>query len=1100
METVRTTEKPAFTLTREQLEAVERRGQDVCVVAGPGSGKTRVLVERFRRRVERGASPLRLLAITFTEKAAGELKQRLARDFAGQKKVREQIERAPVYTIDAFCAHLLREHAIEAGIDPQFQVLDAVEASAELSMAAEEALDSLLRDKPDELRSLFAALDLSDPVQGLVNVYEAMRVTVLDVPAESVGRNLAGADAFPRLLECIRGIVSERPRDWSPSQKLALAQVQEWCVRALELENRPVSPQHFHVLAEFDCNLKRLRRNNPIYEAVRGMKQKLVPAARQALIAEYYAPQRALLFEAIARLDAAYRRRKQELNALDFADLEELVIRLLRDREPLRNRVRERFDEILMDELQDTNPLQAMLVELIRKPDAFFAVGDINQAIYGFRHADPEVFRKFRDSIAAQGRPVDRLRQNHRSRGEILFAAEKILEGGDGIEPQELEPARKFTPKGEPSVEVIAAVAETAEEAAALEGRLLALRIRELEGSLLIEPRGGKPRPAELGDMAVLVRNINALPAIEEGLRELGIPFLITRGKHFYEAREVTDLVHLLRVINNPRDEISMAAVLRSPLAGLQNETLFRLKQIGNLGAALNWLDHVNTAALAPGELDRVRAFRERLCRLRSIADEVSPDRLLLEAIDGTGYESSLTPHARANLRKLLVRLREWYDARPRPLSRLVRELEELREADPDEPSAPPEDSTSAVRLMTIHSAKGLEFPIVFLAALHKGVSNESPPLTFSPAAGVVARWLDPATGEALKDLPYTLFSEEQRVRSREEENRLLYVAMTRAEEHLVLSMAVSGKSKRPKNWAAKVSEGLGINLADADNVAAVIAPSGVKPGRAFQVRVLCATSADTGEIRPMAAAPAGNEEELSRPPITGQQDSTASVTSIALFHACPRRYYLSRYLGWQAAPRAEIARVRDAEDEPLEASELGRQVHDLLADLPVLDATPQARDLVERFRASDLARRASSASRLEREFDFVFAIDECVLQGRIDLWFEERGRLVLVDFKTDDVDADSAAERARTYALQMQLYALALERFTGRAPSQALLYFLRPNVVVPVEVEPEHLAAARECVRDFLKAQSEMQFPTKPGSQCYRCPFYRGLCPAVQA
>ncbi|HOK48332.1 MAG TPA: UvrD-helicase domain-containing protein, partial [Bryobacteraceae bacterium] len=390
-------------------------------------------------------------------------------------------------------------------------------------------------------------------------------------------RNLAGADAFPRLLECIRGIVSERPRDWSPSQKLALAQVQEWCVRALELENRPVSPQHFHVLAEFDCNLNRLRRNNPIYEAVRGMKQKLVPAARQALIAEYYAPQRALLFEAIARLDAAYRRRKQELNALDFADLEELVIRLLRDREPLRNRVRERFDEILMDELQDTNPLQAMLVELIRKPDAFFAVGDINQAIYGFRHADPEVFRKFRDSIAAQGRPVDRLRQNHRSRGEILFAAEKILEGGDGIEPQELEPARKFTPKGEPSVEVIAAVAETAEEAAALEGRLLALRIRELEGSLLIEPRGGKPRPAELGDMAVLVRNINALPAIEEGLRELGIPFLITRGKHFYEAREVTDLVHLLRVINNPRDEISMAAVLRSPLAGLQNETLFRL-------------------------------------------------------------------------------------------------------------------------------------------------------------------------------------------------------------------------------------------------------------------------------------------------------------------------------------------------------------------------------------------------------------------------------------------------------------------------------------------------------------------------------------------
>ena len=363
-------DNPTLVLTREQSEAVERRGQDVCVVAGPGSGKTRVLVERFRRRVERGASPLRLLAITFTEKAANELKQRLARDFAGRKEVREQIERAPVYTIDALCAHLLRENAIEAGVDPRFEVLDALEASAELSAAAEEALDGLLREKPAELRCLFSALDLSDPVRGLVDVYHAMRVTALDVREGAVHRTLAGADAFPNLLACIRGMVSARPREWSPSQKQTLAQVQEWCVRALALEDFPVSPQHFRVLAEFDCNLTKLRKNNPVYEAVKEMKRNLVPAARQALIAEYYAPQRALLFEAIDRLDATYRLRKQALNALDFADLEELVIRLLRDREPLRNRVRERFDEILMDELQDTNPLQAMLIELIRRPDA----------------------------------------------------------------------------------------------------------------------------------------------------------------------------------------------------------------------------------------------------------------------------------------------------------------------------------------------------------------------------------------------------------------------------------------------------------------------------------------------------------------------------------------------------------------------------------------------------------------------------------------------------------------------------------------------------------------------------------------------------------
>jgi ATP-dependent helicase/nuclease subunit A len=1082
-------------LTREQSDAVERRGQDVCVVAGPGSGKTRVLVERFRRRVERGASPLRLLAITFTEKAANELKQRLAHDFSERKEVREQIERAPVYTIDAFCAHLLRENAIEAGIDPQFDVLDALEAAAELESAAEEALDGLLQEKPAEVRGLLSALDLSNPVKALIDVYQAMRVTALDVREGAIHRKLAGADAFPNLLARLRGIASERPRDWTHSQKQALSRIQEWCVRVLALERSPVSPEHFRVLGSFDCNLNKLRKNNPVYEAVKEVKRELAPAARQALIAEYYAPQRALLFEAIDRLNGAYRRRKQALNALDFADLEELVIRLLRDKEPLRNRVRERFDEILMDELQDTNPLQAMLVELIRKPDCFFAVGDINQSIYGFRHADPDVFRKFRDGIRAQGRPIDELRQNHRSRGEILFAAERILDGADGMEPQELEPARPFAAKEEPSVEVIAALADASDKAAELEARLIARRMRELEGSLMLEDRDGVRRAAGLGDMAVLVRNINALPPLEKALRDFGIPYLIGRGKHFYEAREVTDLVHLLRVIRNPRDEISVAAVLRSPLAGLQNETLFRLKQIGNLGAALNWLDHVNTAALDPAELERLRVFRDRLRQLRAEADETPPDRLLLKAIDGTGYESTLSPHSRANLRKLLARLREWHDARPRPLGRLVRELEALRESDPDEPAAPPEDSASSVRLMTIHSAKGLEFPVVFLAALHKGVSNDSPPMTFSPAAGVVARWLDPSSGESLKDLPYTVYFEERKRKSREEENRLFYVAMTRAEEHLVLSMAVSGS--KPKNWAEKARAGLGIDLSVADNEPAIITPAGVR--RAFGVRVLRADRADGGTSGfAQRSARAGVEEALPLPAIADQHDSTASVTSVALFAACPRRYYLGRYLGWQATPRAQISRAREVADEPVDASELGRQVHDLLAEIPVLNASDQARELASRFQMSDLARRASTAARVERESEFLLAIDDCILQGRIDLWFEEGGRYVLVDYKTDDVDAEGAAERARDYALQLHLYALALERITGRAPAQALLYFLRPDATVSVAVGPEQLAAARETVRAFQRAQSDLRFPPKPDAHCRRCPFYRGLCPAV--
>jgi RecB family exonuclease len=156
------------------------------------------------------------------------------------------------------------------------------------------------------------------------------------------------------------------------------------------------------------------------------------------------------------------------------------------------------------------------------------------------------------------------------------------------------------------------------------------------------------------------------------------------------------------------------------------------------------------------------------------------------------------------------------------------------------------------------------------------------------------------------------------------------------------------------------------------------------------------------------------------------------------------------------------------------------------------------ARELAARFQMSSLARRAGAATRVQREFEFLLAIDDVVVQGRIDLWFEEDGRLVLVDYKTDDVDGEGAAERAQDYALQLRLYALALQRVTGRLPNQALLSFLRPDVVVAVSLEADQLEAAVGSVRALRQAQSEMRFPPEAGPHCRRCSFYRGLCPAM--
>jgi ATP-dependent exoDNAse (exonuclease V) beta subunit len=389
-----------------------------------------------------------------------------------------------------------------------------------------------------------------------------------------------------------------------------------------------------------------------------------------------------------------------------------------------------------------------------------------------------------------------------------------------------------------------------------------------------------------------------------------------------------------------------------------------------------------------------------------------------------------------------------------------------------------------------------LEFPVVFLAALHKGVAADSPPLAFSSSAGVVARWLDPVSGEPVKDLPYTIFSEELRRKAREEENRLLYVAMTRAEEHLVLSFASTERG--PKNWADKIVSALELELGSADNRPFVHEAGKSRSARRFLVRVLRADRVE--ETAPAAAPPQSVEfeEGLARPLATGQQDARASATSIALFHSCPRRYYLHRYLGWEAAPPTQAARAAGALDKPADASELGRQVHDLLSDVPVADPALKAVELALRFRNGSLGQRARQAERAEREFDFMLAMEDLVVEGRIDLWFEEGGRLVLVDYKTDDVDADGAAARGEDYVLQLHLYALALERIAGRLPDQAWLCFLRPDVALAVGVGAAEMAAARESIRAFQQAQSEMRFPPLAGAHCGRCPFYRGLCPAL--
>ncbi len=1060
--------------TPAQLDAVDisQRHMDACVVAGPGSGKTTVLVEYFRRLVAENVDPLRILAITFTEKAAGNMRKKLAEAFQDKPRIRARLERAWVSTVHGFCARLLRENAVFAGVDPQFYVADERESWRLQRDSLAKSMDEVFLAHPVGVRSLIRALSSPDFEDAVLSAYDAMRGAGISA-GELARFPVPEGVTLAEVAETLAALRRESVSAWSYAQKQQLESALEGAERIV---SAPGPRQALRAIEELACDLTKCKKGNPAYHLLKRLTT-LIKEARYGLITACYEPERQLLLDILCRFDRVYRERKSQAGALDFADLEEFTVRLLEENPETRAHLQQQFDHILMDEFQDTNGQQSKLLRLVRAPDRFYAVGDINQSIFGFRHAEPQGFRDYRDEVQRRGNRLVELVDNFRSRPEILSAVETITAGVEGIEPRSLVAGRRFDRPWPVSVELMAIQPDESVEA-----RWVARRILEL---LDAEPE------LQFKDVALLVRNTEVLTAFTAAFDRVGIPYLVNRGKGFYESREVNDLTHLLRVIANPRDEVSLAAVLRSPLVGASDEALLRLKTGGdNLGASLvEWAANPQSppsaerSAFAPADARSLRHFAARLHEWRTRRESVTFDRLLMDAIDDCGYPES------PNLDKFLAQAR---DAASRmSLDEFVEELELVRASNPREPDAPPEDSANAVKVMTVHSAKGLEFPIVFVAALHKGIDTSLPVVAFSRHFGLGARWRNPAKREDKDDLFQHAIREERKLREAEESSRLLYVAMTRAEQLLVLSFSHTGK--KLNNWAEVVANSLNLDLtAPRDEVVTMTAPDG-KP---WNLRVLIA-----GEPGPIAVAQApaavvrSTLEHLPPPAVTGQHDANVTVTALGVFANCPREYYLTHYLGFDGRIRKlEAAR----EEGVLSPAEFGIQVHGLLAGTAVPDPDPEAVRLAATFRQCALGRRVARASRVEREFDFLMAADNLVVRGQVDLWFEEGGELVIVDYKTDGVTAVEAHQRARDYGLQLRLYALAVERVAGRPPDRAWLHFLRPNTTIAVDLTPSLLDSPEQVLRDFEEAQSTMEFPLNVSERCRRCPFYKGLCPAT--
>lgn len=1177
--------------TKEQCAAVDIDGKNLIVVAGAGSGKTRVLVERYLRMLEKNAdwSLKSLVAITFTRAAAYEMRQRLRERLAQRagseqnpvwRKHLSELDSVRIDTIHGFCAAILRANAAQAGIDPKFEVLDEVEAAILLENALEDSLATLATLEP-ELLALFSHYD-SDKIFTSLKRQELVSLALPeDMPSledllchwrEQWAQALR--EACQRLLGNKKVQQLMQAADSLPDDNLgALYQQYQGCFRQVQAEQD--ADEIWQLIQECYENGKvgnigkaaawDGKENKKLAAAfLRGIRERL-----KALIDEIGEPigeldeQSAQLLPLWLRLmrqvQDAYRQRKLENALVDFDDLESLTARVLKH-EPIRQRYRgAEFKHLLVDEFQDTNELQWQIIQALGDLDCggtLFVVGDPKQSIYQFRGADVSVFNRLQGLLkeAEKGQEIS-LSTSFRSHRRLitLFNAlfKKILASDADSPAADFEVAfdkpmnafREQAPGDSPDAAYIEMLllcnppqpeakaedeTETDETEAAVAGnagksqkppayemrkreaRAIARRVLELvdSGRLVFDrkigERGGH-RAIRYGDIAMLLQAMSNVRIYEDAFKQAGLPFITIAGRGYYDRQEVWDMLDLLRCLHNPLDNLSLAAALRSPLFGFSDDLLFALRLLENgsssakssekplpLWAALRAAHNSESAHLSVfSDKDRdLLAFAlQTLDKLRQMAGRVAIFELLGQALKATGYLATLTglpdgARRRGNIEKLL-QLAE--DSGKITLGKFSRYLSDLsaREIREGEVSL---EAGNALRLMTVHASKGLEFPLVILAdtSWTRGGGSAS---TLLPDAkfGLSCQVFDIERNKNVSGFAHRRNVKLLARKQAAERKRLLYVAATRAQDYLLISGQATikkGGQLSARGWLGQLLAALGMTELERK----------AEQYHSFaneQIRVLMPHEPPTESDPPVinevrAKAAAAEQDSAEFPPLP-----PPLLEPLPPQKRLSPQHYTATQLADFGAFRHSTGRARDfyrrrlryhTVEEPAPGAHGSRHfrrargavMHELLcgghydagedfiraqawqkgltAPSDIDKAVTDAKRLLAKFRDSDVYQWISDARKAGRtlymELPFVFRYNyrknECVIHGVIDLlWQRADGTWAIVDYKT----AEKQVEPARRYHLQLAVYAAAAQaRLNLPKLPAAFLHYLQDS------------------------------------------------------
>ena len=973
------------------------------VEAAAGTGKTTTLVARIVAIVAGGRARLsEIVAITFTEKAAGELKQRLREQLeknlpaAKLAEALRDLERAQITTIHAFCAATLRERPVEARVDPQFAVADDFQRQLVLDAAWAEWLEGELTNNPGALRQALLREIRMEQIKELATllVDNRARLATLPWPApqpvavRAVYRQLTAA--LPALATGLKHSSARSENFYQRSQ--AVLDVVPQLEQASD--ERTVA-----VLTALELSEPRRQSDFDSLENFRDFKA-TIKELKAILTGFATSTQHNFLVELAGWLQgfvAHFQQFKHRQALLDFDDLLEKARDLLRTDTVVWRQFQQRYRFLLVDEFQDTDPVQSEIVVALGGdvPGKLFVVGDPKQSIYGFRRADIEMYAGTRDKLAKAGSTLQ-FRQNFRSQATIITWVNEVFAKifrPTGFQPDYIQLEASHPPDGKVIVlrPKIIPDKQSVGEARRAEAQAIAGYLQ----------RQVRDKQFRWGDVALLFRSFTGIDVFSDAFVAAGLPYRIIGGRGYYQRQEIQTLIALLCCLDNPADKLNLVAILRSPLFGWTDEQVF----LANEAGGLNYLGERagNAVASDPAykllrELHAVRhdhsvpAFLERVFAATHIC----------QAFFACGPDGSASV---ANLFKALELARRVEAAGIRSLRGFVRQLRAtLLNGLDEEPAPASEAADDVVCLLTMHKAKGLEFPVVVLADL-AGHSSDS-------GARLVANRAGPTFELRFANCRTAGFDDgnaEQSERDQAEEIRLLYVAATRARRRLIIP------------WFANHGERLDL------------LKSGFEPVASDLVEV------DFGD---------------------GAGDGIAATNGPAATRGSTAAELLAQRAVWQAEQAALLARVvvpsvrvspsklthetEPQEEEPVggaraAAMELGVVVHAALERMDATGLPDEARQWVERALQSDLLKRVGLADEVYRELPFAAG----TLEGKIDLLFREGKKWVLVDYKTD------AQPDPEMYRAQMQAYAMALQQVAGIVVSEQWLFFLKTSEMV---------------------------------------------------